>query len=71
MFRPPCYGSIIEVDDSTKLKHMEKKITPPDNSSDQQNSNGGTTGFNERYQKAQDNRSRQLNPKQQGGKKKK
>ncbi len=50
---------------------MEKKITPPDNSSDQQNSNGGTTGFNERYQKAQDNRSRQLNPKQQGGKKKK
>lgn len=40
------------------------KIKPEDNQSNMQNSNKGTDGINEQYQKVLDNRSKQLNPNQ-------
>lgn len=41
---------------------MKKHYTPKENSSNQQNSNKGTPGFNTAYKKAMDNRANQLNP---------
>ena len=48
-----------------------KKVNPKDNRADQQNANKGTPGTNIRYDKAQGNRGKQLNPnyKGKGGKK--
>jgi hypothetical protein len=47
----------------------KKHITPSDNSSNQQNSNKGSTGTNRQYDQNQGNRGKQTNP-NQGGKKK-
>ncbi len=41
---------------------MSKKISPLDNHANQQNSNKGTSNFNNQYKAVMDNRSRQLNP---------
>ncbi len=41
-------------------------MTPEQNSSNQQNANKGTSGTNTQYDKAQENRGTQLNPKQGG-----
>lgn len=43
---------------------MNKKIDQKDNESDMQNANKGTSGTNKRYDKAQGNRGKQLNPNQ-------
>lgn len=48
---------------------MAKKITPKDNESNQKNRNGGTSGTNEQYDKAQGNRGQQLNPNKNNAKK--
>lgn len=40
---------------------MAKKITPKNNSSNQQNANKGTPGTNEAYDKAQGNKGAQKN----------
>ncbi|MGB3468407.1 MAG: hypothetical protein WBA74_24190 [Cyclobacteriaceae bacterium] len=47
---------------------MSDKIKPEDNESNQQNANEGTSGTNDQYQKALDNRSRQLNDQDPKGK---
>jgi hypothetical protein len=47
---------------------MKKTIKPADNSANQQNSNKGTSGTNVHYDKAEGNRSKQL---QSGSNKKK
>ena len=41
---------------------MKKQYTPKENSSNQQNANKGTSGFNTAYKKAMNNHSNQLNP---------
>lgn len=43
-----------------------KKRDPKDNTADQQNANKGTPGTNIRYDKAQGNRGKQLNPNYKG-----
>ncbi|WP_460885535.1 hypothetical protein, partial [Photobacterium alginatilyticum] len=47
---------------------MSKKITPINNSGNQQNSNKGTPGTNRQYDQAQGNRGKQMNPNQKGNK---
>lgn len=49
---------------------MSKKISPKDNSANQQNPNKGTDGTNKQYDQNQGNRGKQLNPNQQKGGKK-
>ncbi|MFA6937658.1 MAG: hypothetical protein WCQ67_05450 [Treponema sp.] len=44
------------------------KITPQNNSANQQNANKGTYGTNRQYDQNQGNRGKQLNPNQKGGK---
>lgn len=39
---------------------MDKKIKPEDNRSNMQNRNNGTSGTNKQFQKAQENRNKQL-----------
>lgn len=41
---------------------MSNKKTPTNNSSNQKNSNKGTSGTNTAYDKAQGNRGKQMNP---------
>lgn len=48
---------------------MAKKIALADNQADMQNPNRGTPGTNPRYDKAQGNRGKQMNPTWKGGKK--
>jgi len=43
---------------------MAKKISPNQNSSNQQNPNKGTSGTNKQYSKNQGNRGKQMNPNQ-------
>jgi hypothetical protein len=45
---------------------MSKKISPQNNSANQQNANKGTKGTNLFYDKAQGNRGKQMNPTQKG-----
>lgn len=52
-----------------KTKTMSKKITPKQNSSNQQNANKGTSGTNKQYDQNQGNRGKQLNPNQSSKKK--
>ena len=47
---------------------MSKKITPGNNSSNQQNPNKGTKATNQQYSQNQGNRGKQLNPNQKRGK---
>jgi hypothetical protein len=49
---------------------MAKKIDPKDNQSNQLNKNKGTSGTNSAYDKAQGNRSRQMESKKAGNSKK-
>lgn len=46
---------------------MSKKITPQENSANQQNANKGTSGINKQYSQNQGNKGKQGNP-NQGGK---
>ena len=50
-----------------KKKIQSRKISPSDNSANQQNPNKGTSGTNKAYDQAQGNRGKQLNPNQNGG----
>ena len=43
---------------------MKNKITPKNNSSNQQNANKGTNGVNKQYAQVHGNRGKQLNPNQ-------
>jgi hypothetical protein len=43
---------------------MSKKITPADNASNQPNANKGTSGTNPAYDKAQENRRKQISQNQ-------
>lgn len=45
-----------------------KKISPSNNSANQQNPNKGTSGTNRQYDQAQGNKGKQLNPNQAGKK---
>ncbi|GAB0172199.1 hypothetical protein [Helicobacter trogontum] len=47
---------------------MSGKITPQNNSANQQNANKGTSGVNRQYAQAQGNRGAQLNPNNQSKK---
>jgi hypothetical protein len=40
----------------------KNKVKPDDNSSNQQNPNKGTKGTNEQYDKAQENKGKQMQP---------
>ena len=51
-----------------KKKIQSRKVSPSDNSANQQNPNKGTSGTNKAYDQAQGNRGTQLNPNQNGGK---
>lgn len=47
----------------------DKKISPQDNSANQQNANKGTPGVNKQFAQAQGNRGKQMNPNQNQTKK--
>jgi len=49
------------------FKLKAKKVSPSDNSANQQNPNKGTSDTNKAYDQAQGNRGTQLNPNQKGG----
>ena len=49
------------------FKLKANKVSPSDNSANQQNPNKGTSGTNKAYDQAQGNKGTQLNPNQKGG----